>query len=426
MKKAPWIFFSFVVFGFLGAGVLHDVQAGWREETEITGEALKHIEENYLYPVDLAQCRYDMLRGLSQQRSDVQDSKEKTDNEQSLRCFDNYSFFLTPGMMRNMEVESTGRFIGFGIKMIEKNGLVVVYEVFEGSPAHDAGVRAGDIIRSIRWDGEQVQKPVMGLQDAVLRLSKEGSDGVFFTFERGGTVIRTGSIVQREIIIKHVFPRNLDNSIVYVRLKDFDGDASDVFYSTLRLVKPGDDGQRRVLVDVRGNPGGPTLSVEEMLYEFSNNPDDIMAVFKYRNGEEEIDTIGNPGALFVDPETNKSKDPGEFSKYNVVILTDEMSASASEIFSGTMQDWGFVVVGGPTKGKGGGQKTFPLSDGSGLRLTIFEFLVGNAKKQVQYKGVIPNVAVSDTRVSVDDTATERDEQFIKALLILEHLPKKDN
>ena len=154
-----------------------------------------------------------------------------------------------------------------------------------------------------------------------------------------------------------------------------------------------------------------------MLYYFSDKPDDIMLTTKFKRNEE-VKTIKNTFGAFIDPATKQLKSPGEFKDYRIVILANQRSYSAAEIFAGTMKDWGFTVVGSVTYGKGVGQTVFPLSDGSALTLTTFEYLVGNLKTSVNKKGVSPIFEAEDSRKLASDTLGANDNQFQKALEFL--------
>ncbi len=176
---------------------------------------------------------------------------------------------------------------------------------------------------------------------------------------------------------------------------------------------------RRLVVDVRANHGGVTDGVLEMLYYFSANPDDTLLTERYR-GRTETATIRSLVGSFVYPATREKKIPGRFRDYTVAIITDGETASAAEIFAGTMRDWGerdgrFFTVGRTTYGKGVAQMLSKLPDGGGLKLTVSEFFVGNSRVRVHGAGIPPTHPVADTRRSSRDTATERDQQFTRAV-----------
>ena len=136
-------------------------------------------------------------------------------------------------------------------------------------------------------------------------------------------------------------------------------------------------------------------------------PTDIAITYKTRS--EEI--LYNAIYLMLNPDL-RIRSFGEFRDLEVVILINKGSASASEIFAGTMKDWGYTVIGETSFGKGVGQTVFPLSDGSEFHLTTFEFLVGNNKVPIRDKGVAPNIEVKNSGEK------DKDEQLDKAIEIL--------
>ena len=114
---------------------------------------------------------------------------------------------------------------------------------------------------------------------------------------------------------------------------------------------------------------------------------------------------------YVKRELGLDREPGMFRDMRVVVLVNKGSASASEIFAGTMKDWGFPVVGTNTFRKGVGQKIIPLSNGSQLQLTTFEFLVGNSRTKINGIGVIPTHEVVDSRPLKEGETLSKDEQL---------------
>ena len=194
----------------------------------------------------------------------------------------------------------------------------------------------------------------------------------------------------------------------------------------------------RVIVDVRDNLGGLVGSVLETLYYFSSNQGDVIMVERFRDGEESVASIRDPSGrcapatlvcppMFAYPGTNEPKTPGRFEDMKIVVLVNKRSASASEIFAGTLKDWStsrrnIAIVGEPTYGKGVGQAVVPLEGGFLMAMTVFEYFVGNSRTAVHEVGVNPYYIVDDTRGdNPENTLTERDAQFKTALSVLREL-----
>lgn len=433
MKKLLRILICSVFAIALIAGLASSSRADWQKEAKVLGEIFKHIEESYLYPIDLAQCRYEILGFLNPLVKRPEDEKDRA-------CLDKHSSFMTPEQYRDMQIELQGHFSGIGAalgpeikddKVVKKDGriVVVIVEVFDGSPAMKAGLRAKDLILKVRQENETDGTFVSDPEDAKNKLRGKKGTKVFVTVERDGLVFELPAITRDDIKIRTVSKKVVDG-ICYIDVRIFaDETAYDLeeALKSCQVLGPNPP----VAINLRGNPGGELWSALEVLSYFSKNPNDVMLTIKTKSNEDVI-TVGSTTGNFVYPETCQKdpatgdikwatcqkKSPGAYSHYRIVFLVDAYSASASEIVSGTMQDWGFTVIGQTTYGKGVGQTIIPLSDGSGLRLTTFQFLTGNKKNVIGDKGVKPNHLVEDTRKAPEDTATDKDAQFQKALELL--------
>lgn len=413
-RKGLIVLSVIAVFSLIAIGC---VQAGPKED-KFVAEALEIIKKNYIYPADLESCRYQILAHLKSRKSPEALRQEGDPSlEGDSACFDKYSHLLTPEEFKAMQEEVSGHFSGIGAAIEPgKNGGVEVVEPFEGSPALKAGIRAGDKIVKVRQENEAEAKYVGDSADEAKKMLR-GSKGtkVFVTVERAGNLLDF-EITRDDIKTQTVKYKDLPNGIGYISLSMFGGESADDLEMALRSFRKYGPNPK-VIIDIRENPGGCLGCVLEMLYYFSDKPDDIMLTTKFKR-REKVDTIKNTFGGFIDPTTKQLKSPGEFKDYRIVILVNQRSASASEIFSGTMKDWGFMVVGSTTYGKGVGQTIFSLFDGSGFALTTFEYLVGNSKTSVNKKGVSPNVQAVDTRTSLEDTLGRKDSQFQKALEVL--------
>lgn len=162
----------------------------------------------------------------------------------------------------------------------------------------------------------------------------------------------------------------------------------------------------KVVIDLRNNLGGKLNPALKILYLFGKTKNDIMLTERRKHGEE-VETIGSFAIKILLAE-GLLKPFGEFNDFKIVILINGSSASASEIVAGTLQDWGFKVVGETSFKKGVGQAVFRLEDNSFLRITNFEFLTGNGKHRVNEVGVKP-----DIEVKWQKRAGQSDKNFIR-------------
>ncbi|OGZ95609.1 MAG: hypothetical protein A3I44_03860 [Candidatus Sungbacteria bacterium RIFCSPLOWO2_02_FULL_51_17] len=418
--------------------------ADWRSEAQVIAEVFNYIEQDYLYPVDLTKCRFDMLKELSRRNPDpVKSGEGSKDDPVNFVCLDRHSGFSTPDETRMTSEEMSGHFGGVGLQIEPRNGKVVVVSPMEDAPAAKAGILAGDIVVAVRQENEAKAAPVTDATDAAKRIRGPVGTKVFVTIERAGKSFEV-MLVRADIASSAVKVSTLPDGTGYIRVSGFTDTAADDLEAALKTFQKNGPNPK-VILDFRNNPGGYLHSALEMLYYFSKNPDDIMATQRFKRSEK-IDRIKDWDGEFMEPGTKRVKTAGEYAHYRVAILVNGGSASASEIFAGTMKDWGFAVVGEKSFGKGVGQSVLQLSDNSSFRLTTFEFLVGNSKTKIQEIGVNPTHMVTDTRSTIDisdekvfagktdeeklrmfqeasrslkdNTGTDKDAQFMKARELL--------
>jgi len=366
------------------------------EERALILQEMQSFAEILLYysrisldkPTDLRACAYEMLR--------------MKPNEQS--CRDKHSAWYSKEEAQIFKTELEGKFGGIGLEVSEQDRKVVVISPIDGAPAYRAGLKSGDVITKV--DGE----PVVNIMDAVKRMRGKPGTAVEITVDRKGKeiIIR----VVREIITIHaVSTKTINDSngvIGYIKVKTFNENLPKEFREEMLDLRA--KGVIRVILDFRNNPGGLLWQALEVLYDFAR-PGDILMVMRERDQSTIFDTA------HVKKELELKHEPGMFRDMRVVILINKGSASASEIFAGATKDWGFPVVGTNTFGKGVGQTTIPLSNGSLLRLTTFEFLVGNSKTKINDIGVTPTHEIVDPRPSSSETLRE-DKQLEKAIELL--------
>lgn len=329
-------------------------------------------------PPDLRLCAYEMFRLKPNEKS----------------CRDKHSAWHSKEETQALETEIEGNFGGIGLEVSDKDGKVVVISPIDSTPAFRAGFKPEDVIVKID------NKSVLNLIDAVARLRGKVGTSVEITVERSGREF-TFKIIREIITIHAVSAKIIDSpqgAIGYVKIKTFSEIMPEEFRKEITDLRS--KGITKVILDFRNNPGGLLGSALDVLKYFARSGD-ISIVMRERNKET---ILGNP-------------ETGNFQNLKVVVLINKGSASASEIFAGAMKDWGFPVVGSRSFGKGVGQQLFPLANGSMLRLTTFEFLVGNSKTKINDAGVIPTYEVPDPAPSATEIL-RKDRQLEKAIEIL--------
>lgn len=302
---------------------------------------------------------------------------------------DEYSEYMTAEEWDEFQTAALGNYVGIGIYMsVDKNENVVVLSPIKNSPAEEAGILPGDIIAFV----EEENVIGMSSEEVSNKIKGEAGTKVKITVYRDGEY-KDFEIERAEIKIYHVEEKMLENNIGYISLMTFDEGCSEEFKNAYLNLK--NQGAKKIIVDLRDNTGG---LVEEAL--------SIIDMFVPK---------GNTMLITVDASDKKEyskaeKDP--IIEGEVIVLTNEYSASASEIMVGALKDNGIAKsVGKTTFGKGVIQSVFLLKDGSALKLTVNEYFTPNETK-INKIGINPDYEVEQ------DLETEEDEQLNKAIELL--------
>jgi carboxyl-terminal processing protease len=310
---------------------------------------------------------------------------------------DPYSSYLTSEEYRASLQGISGEFEGIGATIGTRRadgteeacaplGLdcrLVVVEPLEGSPALEAGLEAGDVIVAI--DGTTVDG--LTLDQAIGLVRGEKGTEVVLAVERDGAPATDVPITRDVIIEQEVISRDLaDGEVGYIAVTGFSEHAADDFVTALQ--EDVDAGRTKIIVDLRGNPGGFTTAARTIASQF----------------------IGS-GPLFWEQDANGNQVPRDADAdgiatdagIEVVLLVDGGSASASEIVAGALHDTGrATIVGQTTYGKGTVQQWTPLdNDYGGYRLTIARWLTPD-RTWIHGVGVEPDVAVDDAPEGSED------------------------
>ena len=301
---------------------------------------------------------------------------------------DEYTEYLTKEEYEELMVEVNGNYVGIGIYMTQdKNGNAVVLLPIEGSPAEEAGLKTGDIITKI--NGEEC----IGMELSLVANKVKGEEGttVDLEIQREDEIINK-TIERRTVEINNIETEVLDNNIGYIQILSFDDGCSDKARKSLNELM--EKGIKSIIIDLRDNGGGVVSEATDMADLFIEKDKNIMI---------EIDKEGNAQT------TTAEKEPIVKSDMKIVVLTNENSASASEILVGALKDNNAAkVVGTTTFGKGVMQELVPVSSGGALKLTIKEFYTPNGNK-INKEGIKPDIEIED------NSETKEDEQLQKAI-----------
>jgi len=325
------------------------------EELKIFAEVLSLIQKNYVEPTSSKDLVYGAIRGM-------------------LNTLDPHSAFMSPEMYKEMQVDTKGEFGGLGIQIgIKENRLTVIAPI-EGTPAERAGIKSGDFI--IKVDEEPTKE--MTLMEAVEKMRGPKGTKVKLTIEReGADEPMVFDLVRETIKIDSVKSKMLENNIGYVRLSQFQEMTAKDLNSALKKLK--DAKMQSIILDLRNNPGGLLTAAVETT-ELFIPPGKVVVSIKGRDPKKQKDEY-------------ESSDKEPYDKYPMIVMVNEGSASASEIVSGALQDWGrAIILGTPTFGKGSVQTILQLSDGSGLRLTTAKYYTPKGRS-IQNIGITPDIVV---------------------------------
>ena len=303
---------------------------------------------------------------------------------------DKYTVYYDEDETKALMESTSGTFSGVGATLTKKDadtGYVTIVNVYEDSPAEKAGLKAGDILEKI--DEHEVGDEQ--LDTVVSWIKGEKGTDVKITVLRDGEELEL-TATRDTIEVKTVSYEMKENQIGYIRVSEFDTVTYDQFKEALDDLE--NQGMQGLVVDLRNNPGGSLDTVTNMLRLLL--PEGTIVSTKDKNGKtDEITCDG----------THEFKKP-------MAVLVNQYSASASEIFSGAVQDYGTAkIVGVTTYGKGVVQQLMDLGDGTCLKVTIAEYYTPNGRS-INGKGVEPDVEVE---YQYDEENPKADNQLDQAL-----------
>ena len=317
---------------------------------------------------------------------------------------DPYTRFMEPKAYKEMKIRMGGTYSGIGIYIGIKKDQLTVISPIEGTPAHEAKLKAGDRIATI--DGKSTEH--MALEEAVsLIRGPQGTKVVLGILRRGWKENRDFEIKRAKIKIKSLEAKKLDTNLAYIKLSTFENmQAAREFESALRKFKDADG----LIIDLRGNGGGLLQNAVEIGSMFIDNGIIVQTVDR-EGRREQIESTGR--VLWRKP---------------TVVLINEASASASEILAGALRDNNAAtLIGTKTFGKASVQNVRRLSDGSALLVTIAKYLTPSGE-DINKKGIAPDVVVALPSVEAEaeeETVLveeeEEDIQLQKSIEILKSL-----
>ncbi|MCU0250085.1 MAG: S41 family peptidase [Vicinamibacterales bacterium] len=326
---------SAIVGGIFGRGTASS-QERLPERYRAFTAALRLVETQYVEKTESDRVVYSAISGM-------------------LQTLDPHSSFLDPKTYGQMRERQQGRYYGLGITIQVIDGDITAVSLFEGSPAYRKGVRRGDVIARIDgedakgWTSEQAARRLRGPKGTMVRVSLR---------RRGYDQLIELEVPRDEISIPTIAAAvMIDDTTAYIRLQDFAEQTGNDLLAALKRLSA--KGMRRLLLDLRGNPGGPLDQAIRVSNEFLQKGQMIV----YTRGR-----IPNSDQDY------RATERGNFTDLPLVVLVNRNSASASEIVSGALQDHDrAVIVGETTFGKALVQSVYRVSDDAALALTTARY-----------------------------------------------------
>ena len=309
---------------------------------------------------------------------------------------DPYTIFFPPTEAKIFEEEISGNFEGVGMEIGVKDGVLTVVAPLKGTPAYRAGILAGDKIIQI----DNLETSSMNVDEAVKRIRGKVGTSVVITIVRLSKKEPIKFTLVRDIInIPTIDTKLRPDGVFVINLYNFSAVSPNLFRKALREFIQADTD--KLVIDLRGNPGGYLEAAIDMASWFLPAGEVIVREDFNSNSE---------------PTIYRSKGYNIFNEnLKLVILVDNGSASASEIFAGALREHGVAaLIGTKTFGKGSVQELVPITSDTSLKVTVAEWLTPNGIS-ISEHGLEPDIEV---KVKPEDLKNGKDPQLVRAIEFL--------
>ena len=309
---------------------------------------------------------------------------------------DPYSIYYTEEEYEKLTEDSSGTYSGIGalLQQNPETGICTIIKVFKGSPAEEAGLKNDDILFKV--DGNEITGQDLDYFVTTYIRGEEGTD-VEITVLRGDKLEEiTMKVTRRSIDVPTVEYEMKENDTGYIQISEFELVTEEQFKEAVEALQA--QGMKRLIIDLRNNPGGIVQTCVEMLDYML--PDGLLVYTAGRNGVGE----------------KYYSDDGHEVNIPTVLLVNGNSASCSEIFAGAYKDFGRArLIGTQTFGKGIVQFVIPLGDGSAVKVTTQHYYTPNGF-DLHGTGIAPDVEIKPEEG--DALNGEHDAQLEKAMELL--------
>jgi len=328
------------------------------EKIDLFSEVLETIKKEYVNEVDQTKIMDSAINGL-------------------LQSLDPYSAYMSPKSFDGMQTDTRGEFGGLGIEIGMESGVVKVISPIDDTPAANAGIKSGDYI--VRINDQQVQGKT--LTEAVELMRGPIGSEIKLTVRRRNEKKALEFKIKRAVIeVRSVEAKIIgkEKKIGYLRLKSFNGNSDEQLFKSIN------DFEKKkkltgYILDLRNNPGGLLTQA--------------ISITNFFLDDGEI--VSTKGRRISETRRFFAKRGDGIKGKPLIVITNNGSASASEIVSGALKDHKrAIILGEKTYGKGSVQSIIPLKNGGGLRLTISKYYLPSGKS-ISEIGVLPDIVVEE-------------------------------
>ena len=328
------------------------------KKIDLFGEVLEKIKKEYVDDINQADVIDSAINGV-------------------LQSLDPYSAYMSPELFESMQTDTRGEFGGLGIEIGMEAGVVKVISPIEGTPAEKAGIKAGDYI--IKINGVQVQGK--SLMESVKLMRGPVGTKIKLSIRRKGEKKTLEFEIKKKLLKLNLLRQKywVRKKIGYVRLKAFNENSDK---QMIKMIKDFEKNEKPLgyIIDLRNNPGG-------LLTQAVSITDFFL---------EEGEIVSTKGRKLIETRKFFARAGDGINGKPIIVLINNGSASASEIFAGALKDHKrAIILGEPTYGKGSVQSVIPLRNGGGMRLTISKYYLPSGKS-ISQVGVTPDIFVEET------------------------------
>ena len=311
---------------------------------------------------------------------------------------DKYTEYISKEEMQEYMEDTKGNFVGIGIYMIQdkKTDKIMIVAPIKNSPAEKAGVQAGDLILAV--DGQECTANDMNTISS--KIKGEAGTTVKLKLQRGNETLEL-EIKRESVTVNPVESKMLESNIGYIKFTSFDENTSEDFKKNFENLQK--QGAKSLIIDLRNNGGGivdEALKIADYIAEKDS-------VLLYEVDKENKEVV-------------KKSENAPIINMPIILLTNENTASSSEILAGALKDLGKAkIVGVKTYGKGVIQEILTLPDGSGIKITTEKYLTPN-KTEINKVGIEPDekVELPEDLENVLEIEEKDDTQLQKAIQML--------